>query len=79
MSSFRLANMELNERAQRAASAHAWRLCDEIDRRQRDLNELRVDLAGAIALCHALFDESCEQAELDTLERAERILGQLAD
>lgn len=69
---------EINKRAQHAAGAHAWTLCDEIDQKQQNLNALRVELEGAITLCRALFDESADQQDLDTLDRAERILAQLA-
>lgn len=52
-------------------------LCDEIDRKQQNLINLRGELDDAIAVCLALFDEGCEQDELDTLARAERIIKQL--
>ncbi len=66
------------ERAQQAAGAHAWRLCDEVDRTQQTLILLGGELEGAVAICHAVFDDRCRQQEHDTLERAERTLGQLS-
>ncbi len=68
----------VSRRAQYAASAHTWTLCDEIDRTQQHLNELRTELEGAIALCTSVFDHRCDQQDLDTLARAERILDELA-
>jgi len=68
----------ISRHAQHAASAHTWALCDGIDRAQQHLNELRVQLEGAIALCTSLFDYRCDQQDLDTLTRAERILDELA-
>lgn len=68
---------EAQRRAQRAASRRTWVLCDEIDRKQQSLINLHGELAEAIAICRALFDQRCEQDELDTLARAERIMGRL--
>ena len=68
----------IDRRAQHAASAHTWALCDEIDRTQQHLNELRVQLEGTIALCTSVFDNRCERQDIDTLARAQRVLDELA-
>src|SRR5208283_2729100 len=46
-----------DRRAQRAARTLARNLCDEIDRTQERLDDLRAQLEDTVSICRTLFDE----------------------
>ena len=73
------ADDELETFARACASARANALCDEIDRRQQDLIRLRLELAGAIAVCRALLRDGAEGSDLEALARAARTRDQMTD